>query len=214
MSSNTKSFPIIKGIIFVVFCLLGLVAYLFSQSGNGSKEVRIFAEERQDVVEIVESKEMDLVSPSETTPMKTFPVYVTGEVVKPGIFEIKEGTYLYELIECAGGFTSEAAQEAFNLASLVQANAHIHIMSMQDLEEGKIPNNSIQSESAETELVNINSANSETLQTLPGVGEKTAQAIIQYREQHGPFLAAENLMDVPGIKEQKFSALEAYITVN
>ena len=57
-------------------------------------------------------------------------------------------------------------------------------------------------ESAPTQLVDLNTADAETLQTLPGIGPAKAAAIIAYREEHGPFAALQDVANVPGISEQ------------
>ncbi len=62
-------------------------------------------------------------------------------------------------------------------------------------------------------LVNINTAGSEKLQTLPGIGEKRAAAIIAYREEHGPFRIVEDITNVSGIGEGILSQIIDYITV-
>lgn len=62
-------------------------------------------------------------------------------------------------------------------------------------------------------MVNLNTADAAQLQKLPGIGPGKAQAILQYRQEHGPFQAIEELMRVPGIKEGTFAKLKAYVTV-
>ena len=62
-------------------------------------------------------------------------------------------------------------------------------------------------------LININTAGSEELQTLPGIGEKRAEDIIAYREEHGPFRIVEDITDVGGIGEGILSRIIDYITV-
>lgn len=57
-------------------------------------------------------------------------------------------------------------------------------------------------ESAPQQLVDLNTADAETLQTLPGIGPAKAAAIIAYREEHGPFAALQDAANVPGISEQ------------
>ena len=61
--------------------------------------------------------------------------------------------------------------------------------------------------------ININTADSNSLQTLPGIGPQKAEAIIQFREQEGPFQAVEDLMKVSGIGEKTFEKLKDLITV-
>ena len=63
-------------------------------------------------------------------------------------------------------------------------------------------------------LVDINAAASEELAQLPGIGEELAGRIVAFREEHGPFATAEDIMEVHGIGEGKFAAFAAYITVN
>ena len=65
-----------------------------------------------------------------------------------------------------------------------------------------LPQTEAAAESAPTQLVDLNTADAETLQTLPGIGPAKAAAIIAYREEHGPFAALQDVANVPGISEQ------------
>ena len=65
-----------------------------------------------------------------------------------------------------------------------------------------LPQTEAAAESAPTQLVDLNTADAETLQTLPGIGPAKAVAIIAYREEHGPFAALQDVANVPGISEQ------------
>jgi len=62
--------------------------------------------------------------------------------------------------------------------------------------------------------VDLNQASASELQKLPGVGEKVAQRILEYREANGPFRAPEELMNVRGIGEKTYMNLEAYVTLS
>jgi competence protein ComEA len=123
-------------------------------------------------------------------------VYVTGAVQSPGLYAVMEGDRLAEVIHLAGGTTEEADLLAVNLAIRVKDQDHWHIPAV-----GEQP--LIQSAGAETVTSNgkidFNSAGAKLLETLPGIGEVRAQAIIQYREQNGPFKRIEDLLAVPGI---------------
>ena len=66
---------------------------------------------------------------------------------------------------------------------------------------------------AETQLIDINTADTSELDGLPGIGEKTAKKIIDYREEVGDFETKENIKNVSGIGESKFSEIEDLITV-
>lgn len=65
-----------------------------------------------------------------------------------------------------------------------------------------LPQTEAAAESAPTRLVDLNTADAETLQTLPGIGPAKAAAIIAYRVEHGPFAALQDVANVPGISEQ------------
>jgi comEA protein len=62
-------------------------------------------------------------------------------------------------------------------------------------------------------LININTASAEDLTSLKGIGEKTAQAIVEYREKNGAFKAIEDIKNVKGISDKKFEAIKSSICV-
>jgi competence protein ComEA len=68
-------------------------------------------------------------------------------------------------------------------------------------------------ETITTELVNINTASIAELDTLPGIGPTTAQKIIDYREQNGPFVSIEDIVNVSGIGPASYERLKDLITV-
>lgn len=167
------------------------------------------------------------------------PVYICGSVLNPGIYQVFPGSYLYEVIAAAGGLLPEAAAEYINLVFSFAEAVSIYIPSQEEMKEfvagtntsssaylrngliqgiwgssnllGTSPGTSQPPE--ETTLVNINTADQNLLETLPGVGETTAKAIISYREKSGGFTKIEDIMNVAGIKEGRFEAIREFITV-
>lgn len=134
-------------------------------------------------------------------------VDVTGAVQKPGVYQLNQGDRVYQAIEKAGGFREDAEASAINQAAVLEDGQQITIMStsQQQMQEEK---------AAEEGLVNINTADADTLCTLPGIGEAKAKSIIAYREKNGPFKSTEELTKVSGIKEGVFDKVSDLICVN
>ena len=134
-------------------------------------------------------------------------VHIEGCVNNPGLIKTKYGTRLFELIEEAGGETDEADLTRINLASIVSDEQKIFVPAKVVLDETN------ETGAEKTSIVNINTASKEKLMSLDGIGEGTAEKIIKYREQNGYFNTIEDLMNVSGIGESKFSGLKDDITV-
>lgn len=145
-------------------------------------------------------------------------VYVCGSVVNPGVYEASPDARVYELIDMAGGALVTGCLEALNLADHIYDGQKIYVPDYDEYASGTgcLQDNVDCSESGgkgDTGLVNINTADLQQLMTLPGVGQTRAQAIVDYRNEHGSFECIEDIMNVTGIKEGAFSKLKDYICV-
>ena len=147
-------------------------------------------------------------------------VYVSGCVNAPGVYYLEQGARVYEALECAGGLSENAAPAYLNEARIVQDGEHIVALSVEEVAAldagGGMPltEDAIEASSAvASPLVNINTATSEQLQSLSGIGEATAAKIIADREKNGPFSSIEDIKRVSGIGEKKFESLAPYICV-
>ena len=169
----------------------------------------------------------DADKPLDTTPA-VYVVYVTGAVVSPGIYTLPEHSRIGDAVAAAGGFIDDAATAAVNLAEQLLDGMHIHIPTNEDVSSGRggssglyvsggTGNGSSASSStvdkSQQVKVNINTADSATLQTLAGIGPVTAQKIIDYRNAHGPFRSKEDIKNVSGIGEKRYEAIADYITL-
>ena len=136
-------------------------------------------------------------------------VHVCGQVAAPGVYELAEGSRIYEAIEAAGGVNGQAAPEGLNQAACVEDGQQIYVPSVQELQD----NSFTAAGDSGAAGVNINTAQAEELMTLSGIGEAKAAAIIQYREENGGFQSIEELMEISGIKEGVFEKIKDQIKV-
>lgn len=153
-------------------------------------------------------------------------VAVQGMVGSPGLRTVSSATRLGELVNLAGGPLPEAHLEGINLAEKVVdgmqlvvdgAGSRVSYPGQSAISAsgavGGSANEMRDGGSGGSATVNINTADSAGLSTLPGVGPKTAEAIISWREANGPFMAPEQLMEVKGIGVAKFEALRASVSI-
>ena len=130
-------------------------------------------------------------------------VEITGEVNRPGVYYIPDDYSLEDLIYEAGGVTTNCDLEKINWSIQLVLGASIYIPSYQD-DLTTTQNNG---------LININTADLETLITLPGIGNILGQRIIDYRTEYGSFQSVEDIMLVSGIKDSIYEQVKDLITV-
>lgn len=160
------------------------------------------------------------------TPSAEWVVYLTGAVRRPGVYTVPSGSRLVAVVDKAGGMTPDADAEGVNLAQAVADGSHLHVPRRGDGERlaallapgrssgdgavGKIRD----PELAGKALLNLNTASAAELETLPGIGPKGAQAILEDRNRHGPFMSVEDLLRVKGIGPKKLDTLRPLVTVS
>ena len=139
-------------------------------------------------------------------------VHITGAVPRPGVYALPQGARIQDAISAAGGFLAEAEKSQINLAALLEDGEKLDIPFI----EGASPILATPGptiEAVSTELININTASAEELDSLPGIGATLAQRIIEYREQNGPFINPEDIINVPGIGSGNYERFKDMITV-
>ena len=158
----------------------------------------------------------------ETTTMMPQNCYVDikGEVLRPGVYEFSCESRIQEVIKKAGGFTEEADETKINLAQKISDQMQIIVPNLHSKQEGGVTEgNSEKGKSSNTSpsnskqgTVNINTATLEELQTIKGIGKKKAEAIVQYRKEHGVFRTKEDLLQVKGIGKKALEVIESQVT--
>ena len=206
--------------------LILLIFMIFPDlSGCGKKEAEILLEEEQKEssekeTEILETEKEP--EPEITQPPQDIFVDICGAVTKPGVYRMPPDSRVYEAVEAAGGLLPEAAGNRVNQAQPLSDGQQIYVPTKEEAEkagavpaEGAVPEIKAGENSpvSENGKVNLNTADAAALQTLSGIGESKAQAILAYREEHGGFSSIEELMDVPGIKENTFLKIKEKIAV-
>ena len=148
-------------------------------------------------------------------------VHICGAVKFPGVYELPEGSRIFEAVELAGGLTEEACGEYQNQAQKITDGMKIYIPTTEQMESAEAEQHlwTEEAEGAETSSqtegkININTADKELLMTLPGIGESRAESIISYRDTSGSFAKIEDIMQVSGIKQGAYEKLKDKISVD
>ena len=154
-------------------------------------------------------------------------VHIDGYINNPGVYEIKENDRIKTLIDKAGGFKEGYSIKNINLAAKLSDGDKIYIPSVSE-EKVSENNNNINSsgkgQNVKTDRnnvsvmknnskININTANISELKQITGIGESTANKIIDYRENVGKFKKIEDIKEVKGIGDAKYESLKNKITI-
>ncbi len=215
-----KKVRTIRGITGLLLAGLLLVGCTKNESSNEllfleDTSVNQSEEDTQIDTNELEEESVEVYDYEEETVITYISVYVCGAVNVPGVYELEEGSRMYEAIELAGGMTSDGMESYLNLAEVLTDAQKIYIPTEEEVDTGVIlgSTSSVYSEST-SDKVNINTATKEELMTLTGIGEAKAEAIITYRETVGFFEAPEDIQNISGIKEAVYEAIQDEITTS
>lgn len=208
---DDKKDKIIYGLIIAVFILIANFAYSNNMAGifDKSDKISLVDEYNLDEDQDIDSEK------KESTNDSIKKVYISGEINKPGVYQIKDGDRLEDLINEAGGLTDKASEKTLNLAQRLDDQMKIYIPNIDEENslENIDPNQAANiSASSKSELININTASKEELMSLPNIGDKRADAIIEYRSAN-KFEKIEDIKNVTGIGDKFYEALKDLITI-
>lgn len=173
--------------------------------------------------EIIDEIALEEIIEEDVEEIKTIFVDVGGEVNSPGLYELPENSRINDAIKLAGGMTDKADLSDVNLA-YVLVDAMKVVIPKKELKKVTVKSTNIpkivtteksisEDNQATSEIVNINSATKEQLKTLTGIGDATAQKIIDYRNEKGNFNSIEDIKNVSGIGENKYEKIKSKIVV-
>jgi competence protein ComEA len=143
-------------------------------------------------------------------------VDVVGKVRQPGIVTVPKGSRVYEAIDAAGGLRGRVDTTTLNLARELVDGEQV-LVGIEPVDAAGEPASGAGGTGAAggpgAAKINLNTATLEQLDTLPGVGPVTAQAILDWREGEGPFTSVDDLLDVKGIGDATLAELRDLVVV-
>lgn len=201
-----------KIIVIILITIIGIGIYCYTNAIENTSE-----EEIENVLEVAQT------NTTKETEEKNIFVHIAGCVQKEGMLELSANCRIADAIEKAGGLTQEADLSDINLAYLLEDGMKIYIPNQNERQENNektentaktesTPSMQIQDTNTKQNVININTATQEELDTLPGIGPATAAKIIAYRKEKGKFNNKEEIKEVSGIGEAKYEKMKEYIS--
>lgn len=164
--------------------------------------------------------------PTTTSPGAEVIVHAAGAVQRPGVYRLRGGARVDDLVAAAGGLGAGADVNRLNLAAALADGERIYVPHVGEVavpdpvgQSGPVTGSGRPAAAAGSEggggggPIDLNTATAEELDTLPGVGPATAQAILDYRGQHGRFRSVDELLEVRGIGDAKLAGLRSKVQV-
>jgi competence protein ComEA len=191
-----------------IFLLCSSV-YFYYDEKNETEHTNLFTQQQKITQEnsdeqVKQEKKQDETARSEAEQLNVV-IDIQGAVAKPGVYTLSGDARVYQAVEMAGGLLPEADEKLINRAQRLADGMMLYIPRKGEQRFSLPPGASImagdgRSDAAvQGEKINLNTATAEQLQTIPGIGPSKSAAIIQYREEHGPFKTVEDLTNVSGI---------------
>lgn len=205
-------------LIIVLIILISLGFKIFFKNNNSKEE----SLESLNSIEDIEKNQLlnndkDIID-DEKNRNNDIMIHISGEIYNPGLIKLKLGDRIIDAVELAGGLKEEADLDRMNLAKKLVDEEKIYIPKIgeEDIPEfvdnsqGLTNNNN---NNNNNDKININNSTKEELMTLPGIGEVTANKILEYREENS-FQNIEDIMNVSGIGDKKFQDIKDMIITN
>ena len=150
---------------------------------------------------------------TESAPAAQVVVHVVGAVRSPGLYRLDEGSRVADALALAGGTVPKADLASVNLAAQLVDGTQVVVPKTG--RRGQAPSAAVPGAagaSASAGPIRLSTATLEQLQEIPGVGPVTAQRIVEFREQNGPFRSVDELDAVPGIGPKRLEQMRELVT--
>lgn len=210
--------------IFFIIIVLGIGYMVYKFNLDINENVYVVSESKENNKQL--SSEVNLSKEFENEDIKKdnnhfdenknmITIYISGEVNNPGVVNIESDKRLSDAIDKLGGLTQSADLNNINLAMKIEDAKHYIVPKIgEEIKIDESINNENQNNNKYNDKVDINHATIEELEKLTGIGQATANKIINYREEYGDFKSIEELKNVNGIGDKKYEQIKDEITLN
>jgi competence protein ComEA len=147
------------------------------------------------------------------TPAAVLYVHVLGAVARPGLYTLPPGSRVVDAVGAAGGMAPDADQSGVNLARTLSDGEQLVVPRIGEAPPVPASGGDVATGGLVGGKVNLNTATTDQLETLPRVGPAMAAKIIAWRTQNGRFTSVDDLMNVSGIGQKTFDSLKDLVTV-
>ena len=198
-----------------ILLLIGVGVYYFMSGFESADEEQLQANES---IQAEKSTASELETVEEEQNSSIY-VDISGAVKEPSVIVLAEGSRVFDAIEAAGGLNDDANITSINRAEVLEDGTHLYIPTDKEVKDEELPadiNTSTSNTAGGADAngkININTADSQTLQQLNGVGPATADKIIEYRTNTGKFKRVEDIKKVSGIGDKTFEKLAPHIKI-
>lgn len=206
---DEHAYKILIGLLLIAFSLGLVIILIMNQNSNDSNNVATDYSEQSSVVASSSS------SQSQSSASGELYIDVKGEVKHPGVYQIPSNSRVTDVIKEAGGFKADADEQNVNLAKVLNDQDVVVVNKKGAAGSSSFAssNNTSTGNSANNVKVNLNTADLNELQKLDRVGEKKAQKIIDYRNQHNGFHSIDEIKQVSGFGDKTFERLKDSLEV-
>lgn len=211
-------------IVFSLIIILSIGTIIYKQGKSIKDNVYVVSDSEENIKETISNNEEEknkhienikVEKENKSEKNNTATIYISGEVNSPGVVTINIDQRLSDAVDKLGGLTKDADFNRINLAMKIEDEKHYIIPKIgEELEVISEQLDTLKNSDENNDKVNINTATIQELDSLPGVGEATANKIVNYREENGKFKSIEEIKNVNGIGEKKYKDLKDVICTN
>lgn len=199
-----------KNLIYIfALILVIIIGYQYYNSNNSYEDELLAYDTSDDKSFSQHENKTDVQIESGEVEESELYVHISGAVKNPGLYKMKPNSRIADAIEVAGGSIEDANLDAINLAAKLSDEDKIYVPKIGEEVSNVVTTTT--GSSSDTGKINLNTADINSLTNIPGVGEKTAQKILDYREKN-KFKNIEDIKNIEGIGDKKFENMRDFIT--